>query len=112
MFIELMGDVGGILFGMACVPMAWAAWKKGNTKGIPTSAMWLFFNACVLYYGWLFLQFGFHLPFVIGIVEIVCWVIVLKYRYFPRRNIKAEVQEINNKMINKSRGEISKLVKK
>jgi len=82
--IDLLGDIGGVLFGIACVPMAYTAWKKGSTKGIPTSSMWLFLWACALYYGWLFLRFGFHLPFVIGIVEVGCWLIVLKYRYFPR----------------------------
>lgn len=87
MGIEILGNIGGILFGLACIPMAFNAWRNGHTKGVATSAMWLFLFACLFYYGWLFLAFGFHLPFVIGIVEVASWLIVIRYRYFPRVKI-------------------------
>lgn len=81
--LEVVGGIGGALFGAACVPMAVQAIKNGSAKGIPTSSIWLFTWACILFFGYLFLNFGFHLPFVIGIVETGCWLIVMKYRYFP-----------------------------
>lgn len=82
--IEIVGFIGACLFGFACVPMAWRAYRNGHTKGIPTSSMWLFLFACIFYFGWSFIDFGFHIPFVIGIVETICWLIVIRYRYFPR----------------------------
>jgi len=84
--LDLLGLVGSLLFGIAVVPMAWKSIQNGNSDGIPDSAMWLFWTACVTYYTWLFLAFGFHLPFVIGIVETGCWSTVIYYRYFPRRS--------------------------
>lgn len=83
-WLEVLGFVGGSLFGCACVPMAWKAWRTGTHGTTPTSAMWLFLSACITYFGYLFLRFGFHFAFVIGIVETLCWLIVIRYRYWPR----------------------------
>lgn len=86
--LELLGLIGGCLFGAACLPMAIQAIKRGNAQGIPTGSIWLFLTACLTYFSYLWASFGSHLPFVIGIVETFCWLIVLKYRYFPTNKDK------------------------
>jgi hypothetical protein len=87
--LELLGFIGGVLFGCACVPMAYRAWRDGNSGTTPDFAMWLFLSACVTYFGYLFLAFGFHFAFCIGVVETACWLIVIRYRYFPRFDFTA-----------------------
>jgi len=84
--LDALGLIGGSLFGAACLPMAYQAIRNGNAKGIPTGSIWLFTSACITFFGYLFLSFGFQLPFVIGIIETSCWLTVMKYRYFPRES--------------------------
>ena len=78
-----MGLIGGGLFACACIPMAWHVYRKGNTTGIAPSSTWLFLVALSMYFGYLFAEFGWHLPFVFGLVEIACWLVVLKYQLYP-----------------------------
>jgi len=83
---EAVGMTGSILFGFASIPMAIRSIREGNSGTIPTSSIWLFFSACIFFFSYLFVNFGFHVPFVIGIVETLSWLIVMKYRYFPRES--------------------------
>jgi uncharacterized protein with PQ loop repeat len=82
--IEVLGCIGATLFGCACVPMAWKCVRDGDTGDIPTSSMWLFLFACITFFGYLVIDFGFHYPLFIGVIETICWLIVLRYRYWPR----------------------------
>lgn len=81
--IEILGFIGGVLFACACIPMAWKSFKQKHSRDVPVFSMWLFLFACIFYFGWLFVEFGFHISFMIGVIETICWLIVIRYKYFP-----------------------------
>jgi len=81
---ELIGLLGGALFAVGCMPVAWKAIRTGKSVGTPLSTMWLLAVSLTLYSIYLFGSFGAHLPFWFMIVELVCWSIALWYHYFPR----------------------------
>lgn len=76
--------LGSVLFSVACIPSAWTTVRTGRNSGTPLSTVWLLTVALGFYTAWSFLTFGFHFPFLSGVLEFVCWSIVLFYCYFPR----------------------------
>jgi len=82
--IELIGLLGGLLFAIGCLPIAYNALCTGKTGGAPLTTKWLLFTALILYAVYLFLQFGSHLPFWFLVAEMFCWGVDLWYHYFPR----------------------------
>ena len=81
---ELIGLLGGALFAVGCMPVAWQSIKTGKSVGTPLTTMWLLAVSLMLYSIYLFGTFGAHLPFWFMIVELICWSIALWYHYFPR----------------------------
>ena len=84
MIYETIGFVGGALFAIGCVPVAWTAWRTGRGIGAPLVTQWLLFVACGLYAVFLYGAFGAHFPFVFLVIEVVCWGVALRYHYRPR----------------------------
>jgi len=87
---ELIGLLGGALFAVGCMPVAWQSIKTGKSVGTPLTTMWLLAISLTLYSVYLFGTFGAHLPFWFMIVELVCWSVALWYHYFPRGWIGSE----------------------
>lgn len=81
--LTLLGMIGSVLFSVAWLPTAYTAIRRGRNPGVPVSTVWLLFAALMFYTTWCFLAFGFHLPFVSGLVEIASWGVVLFFIYFP-----------------------------
>ena len=91
-FILLLGLIGNIGFGVACIPMTWRTWQSGKNEGIPLSSAWTFLIAIVSFYGYLLATYPWNpLTNIIGIVEALSWMIVLWYSYFPRQPTVIEV---------------------
>ena len=84
MIFELIGLVGGAIFAVGCVPMAYKTWRAGRSLGTPLETQWLLFWGCVLYSIYLFGAFGMQLPFWFLVIEVVSWGVALVYYYFPR----------------------------
>ena len=83
--IDLSGAIGGSLFVMACVPMAWRTIKGGKSVVTDRATIWTFVSACTLFGAYLIGKTGlWNLPSLSIIVELVAWAIVAWYSYFPR----------------------------
>lgn len=87
--LQAIGTVGGILFATACVPMAWKAFREGNSFCTPASTIWTFIFANLLFGTYLFGTVGPQLPAFLSIVELVSWGIVAWYYKFPRMKTKS-----------------------
>ena len=87
MIYELIGLLGGALFAVGCVPMAYRTWLAGHTLGTPIETQWLLFWGCVLYSVYLFGAFGMQLPFWFLIIEVVSWGVALWYYYWPKQQV-------------------------
>lgn len=85
LWLLLLGIVANVLFAIACLPTAWRAVRDGQNPGVPVATCWLLFWALASYTSWQFLQFGFHVPFLVGPIELASWGTVLWFHYFPRR---------------------------
>lgn len=83
--IDLLGGVGGVLFGVAAFPMVAKAVRTGSAADVPAKTIWLFSFACLSYFGWLFFKFGVQWPFFFGLMETVSWFTIMVYHYFPRK---------------------------
>jgi len=82
--IDLLGGLGGALFGIAAFPSVYKALRTGNAVEVPAQTIALFWFACVTYFGWLFAKFGVHWPFFFGGLETCSWTVIGWYHYFPR----------------------------
>jgi len=82
--IDYIGGLGGALFGIAAFPSVYKAVRTGSAVEVPALTIWLFWTACLTYFGWLFLKFGIQWPFFFGGVETVSWSVIAWYHYFPR----------------------------
>lgn len=84
MDIDLLGGLGGALFGIAAFPSVWKAVTTGSAVEVPAKTIWLFFMACLTYFAWLIIKFGVQWPFFFGICETVSWATIGYFHYFPR----------------------------
>jgi hypothetical protein len=85
-WIDVIGSAGALLFAASCGPLAWKTWKAGRSLGTPTDVVWSFCGATFLFTLYLALKVGcIQGPTVISFSELISWLVILWYQYFPRR---------------------------
>jgi hypothetical protein len=80
-----LGLIGNVAFGIACVPTAYKTVKVGKSIGTPVSLAWTLATACTCFYIYMVGTYGWNpMVWCVGLIETICYIIVLKYHYFPR----------------------------
>lgn len=82
--IEIIGWVGSVCFSLCALPQVIKCYRQGHAHGLDSTFLWLWFIgeiAMLIYTALSFdslqllLNYGFNL---------ICLIIILKYRLFPR----------------------------
>lgn len=83
-FINALGIIGNVLFGVGVVPPAYRALRAGNTL-FPVDTAWIIGGACLTFYTYLTATYGTSwMTTPIGVIETGAYAILLRYHYFPR----------------------------
>lgn len=83
--LQLLGLAGTLAFVWGCVPTAWQTWRAGKSIGTPVGLAWNILIACLLFYSYTLITFGFN--WIIGgcsFIEVAAYAVVLWYHYFPQ----------------------------
>lgn len=84
--LKIIGLAGGFCFAYCGVPTAWATIKKGASTGMPVITAWMISVGGILMYWYLTASFGFDWVLAVNyLVEVVSWLIVVKYHYRPKK---------------------------
>jgi uncharacterized protein with PQ loop repeat len=86
LLIDLLGIGGNIAFAWACLPTAYKTFKAKQSIGTPIGLAWNILIACLLFYGYTLLNYTYDpLVWVCGVIEILCYSIVIYYHYLGRK---------------------------
>jgi len=82
--IESFGWLGGLLLATCGAPMAWQSHKQGHSDGIAKGFLWMWFWGEIFVLIYVLPQLLYPLIINYGF-NIVLVLIVLKYKYYPRK---------------------------
>lgn len=81
--IQILGLIGGVLFGYAAVPQAIRTIKSGRHLGTPLDIIVTIFTGTLVMYTYLYLAYGFNWVLTVNYsVEASSWGVLLFYRLF------------------------------
>jgi len=84
--LEILGWIGSVLFAVAAIPQAWKSYKDGNSDGLSTLFLWLWFwgEIFVLIYTIPKLLWPLLFNYIFNILLLF---VILRYKYFPRKPV-------------------------
>lgn len=94
MLIDLLGGFSAFCFMVCAFPQAYKSYKDGITIGISDSFLVLWFLGELGFIGYTLSKFGVDWPLLLNYLgNLIALLIIMRYRYFPRRSYFYERRE-------------------
>lgn len=84
---EISGWIGAICFSVCAIPQVIKCYKQGHAHGVDYLFLWLWFIGEVCMIGYTLILVDSLQLLLNYIFNLLCLVVILKYRYFPTKNI-------------------------
>lgn len=87
--VSLLGSLASLLFILATAAQSYKSYKDGHSAGISSGLIWMLLIGFICMTTYVISTIGFDLIMLSSLItQSLLWVVVAKYKYFPRAFVK------------------------